>query len=260
VAAGGGQAGVTRLDSDVLSVAGVTDVIVLEGINDIALGASAGQVSQALAQIVAAVHARGLHVLLGTIVPAGTGLLNLALPGVYLDSPDNAVRVAVNGWIRSGASGADGVVDFDAAVRGQAQPNVLDPAADSGDHLHPSDAGYSRMANAVDLASLRGAQCAPAVSTRLVVRARTPQAGRLRVTGSLVSAAGADGCGGGHVTVRALHAGHTVLKRNLALTAACHFAATKPLAAHGRIEVRVGFAGSPALLATHAKTLFVRAR
>jgi lysophospholipase L1-like esterase len=257
---GGGPAGVTRIDSDVLGVAGVTDVIVLEGINDIALQANAGQVTGALADIVAALHARGLHVLLGTIIPAGTGLLSV-LPGLYLDSPANAVRVAVNGWIRSGDSGADGVIDFDAALRGQAQPNVLDPSADSGDHLHPSDAGYSRMADAVDIASLRGAQCTPPAATRLVVRAATPSAGRLRVSGSLISAAGrSGGCGGSHVTLRALHSGRTVLKRNLAVSSACHFAATKPLAARGRIEIRVGFAGSPTLLAAHAKTVFVRAR
>ena len=258
-AGGGGPAGVARIDTDVLGVAGVSDVIVLEGINDIALGATAGQVTQALSQIVAALHAHGLHVLLGTILPAGTGLVNLL--GLYLDSPANAVRVAVNAWIRSGTSGADGVVDFDAAARGQAQPNELDPAADSGDHLHPNDAGYERMADAVDLADLPGSPCAAATSTRLVVRAGAPAVGRLRVSGSLIAAvAPAGGCGGGHVTVRALHAGRTVLKRNLALTAACHFAAIRPLAARGRIEVRVGFAGSPTLLATRAKTVFVRAR
>lgn len=257
----GGPSGVTRIDPDVLGVAGATDAILLEGTNDLALQATADQIETGLAQVVGRLHAAGLHVLVGTLVPAGTGLLNLGglFAGLYLDSPANAVRVAVNAWIRAGRTGADGVVDFDAATRGAAQPNVLDPRYDSGDHLHPSGAGYSRMADTVDLSSLRGRPCAPPVSTRLLVRAGVAPARHLRVRGSLITAA-ADDCAGTHVTLRALHAGRTLLKRTLGVTAACHFEVTRSVAARGRIEVRVSFAGSPALSAAHAGSVYVRAR
>ncbi|MCA1689879.1 MAG: GDSL-type esterase/lipase family protein, partial [Actinobacteria bacterium] len=154
----GGPSGLSRLDPDVLGVPGATDAVVLEGINDIALLASANQVESGLHQAVDHLHAGGLHVLLGTIPPAGTGLLSLGtlLPAIYIDSSANAVRVAVNAWIRSGSTGADGIVDFDRALRSATLPNELNPQFDSGDHVHPSYLGYSRMADTIDLASLRG--------------------------------------------------------------------------------------------------------
>jgi lysophospholipase L1-like esterase len=258
----GGMSGLSRLDTDVLGVSGVTDAIVLEGINDIAVNATAEQLTTGLAEVVARLHAAGLHVLLATIPPAGTGLLNLGglVPGAYVDSTANLVRIAVDTWIRSGASGADGVVDFDAVLRGAVQPNELDPGLDSGDHIHPSDPGYTRMADAVDLASLRGSLCVTAArsAARLRVSARSLSGGRLRVAGRLIAGPSPD-CAGAHVTVRAVHARHTVLKRTLPLTGACRFAATRPVGAHGAIEVRVGFAGSPTLLPTHARSVYVRA-
>ena len=68
---------------------------------------------------------------------------------------------AVNAWVRT--SGAfDGVVDFDRATRDPANPLRLLPAYDSGDHLHPSDAGYAAMANAVSLRLLQPAEQAAA--------------------------------------------------------------------------------------------------
>ena len=69
----------------------------------------------------------------------------------YFTPEGEAKRGAVNAFIRT--SGAyDGVIDFDAALRDPAHPNKLLPADDSGDHLHPNDAGYEAMANAVNLA------------------------------------------------------------------------------------------------------------
>ena len=258
-ASSGGTSGLNRLDDDAIGVWGVSDVIVLEGINDIAVMASAGQVSDALSQVVARLHARGLHVLLGTIPPAGTGLLSL-LPGVYLDSGANAVRLAVNAWIRGGASGADGVVDFDAALRGPAQPNELDPVLDSGDHIHPNDEGYRRMAAAVGLGQLAGAPCTPArLATSLHLRAASHAARRLRLTGTLAAAAPAD-CTGLRLTVRALRAGRTIFKRHLPLTPSCRYATTEATAVSGRLEVRVSFPGSPVLQPAHARTVYVRAR
>ncbi|HEU0316411.1 MAG TPA: hypothetical protein VFR49_03720, partial [Solirubrobacteraceae bacterium] len=144
-------------------------------------------------------------------------------------------------------------------LRGAAQPNELDPGLDSGDHIHPNDTGYSRMANAVDLAGLRGSLCATAAraAARLRVSARVLAGGRLRVAGRLIAGPTPD-CAGAHVTVRAVHARHTVLKRSFPLTGACRFAATRPVGARGAIEVRVAFAGSPTLLPAHARPVYVR--
>jgi lysophospholipase L1-like esterase len=257
-----GASGLARVGPDVLGVAGVTDAIVLEGINDIDGLASADQLTAALAQVVARLHAAGVRVELGTIIPHGTGLLGLGnvIPSVYVDSPQNAVRVAVNAWIRSGASGADGVVDFDAALRGQAQPNELDPEYDSGDHAHPNYLGYKRMADAVDLASLGGGSfCAESsrATTKLRVRVLRAAAGRLRLSGSLV---GATDCAGMRVIARALHGGRSILERSLTLTAACRFTLSRATRARGRIEVRVGFPGSRTLAPAKAAAVIAVVR
>ena len=72
----------------------------------------------------------------------------------YYTAAGEATREAVNAWIR--ASGAfDGVIDFDAAIRDPADPLMMNPAYDSGDHLHPNAAGYQAMADVIDLQMLR---------------------------------------------------------------------------------------------------------
>jgi hypothetical protein len=82
----------------------------------------------------------------------------------YYTAAGEATREAVNTWIRT--SGAfDGVIDFDAAMRDPADPLRLNPAYDSGDHLHPDDAGYQAMANAIDLEMLLAQPRAAAPST-----------------------------------------------------------------------------------------------
>lgn len=149
----GGSSGVSaqqRFDRDVLAQTGVRDVIVLEGINDIGhdLGAISGtpvtaaDLIDALANLVRAGHEHGLRMIGGTLLPIG---------GSKYDSADaEAKRQAVNAWIRT--SGIfDGVVDFDAAVRDPGQPTRIRPEFNSGDGLHPNDAGYQAMADAVDL-------------------------------------------------------------------------------------------------------------
>ncbi|MCA1656789.1 MAG: hypothetical protein LC713_03615, partial [Actinobacteria bacterium] len=160
-------------------------------------------------------------------------------------------------------SGADGVVDFDQALRSNANVNELNPSFDSGDHVHPSYNGYSRMADTVDLNTLRGAApCLPPPppqATKLRVRAGGRPHHDLRVTGKLTTANKAD-CTGGQVTVRALRKGRSLLKRKLRLTSACTFAKTLALHASGRIEVRVSFAGRPSLRATRAASVFARVR
>jgi lysophospholipase L1-like esterase len=122
-------------------------VIVVEGINDIGEHvASAAQVIAADKQLIAQAHAAGLAILGGTLTPfQGAG---------YYSPAAERVREQVNAWIRTGGA-FDGVVDFDKALRDPADPPRLARAYDSGDHLHPSDAGYKAMAAAVDLSLLR---------------------------------------------------------------------------------------------------------
>jgi lysophospholipase L1-like esterase len=68
----------------------------------------------------------------------------------YWTQEGEATRQAVNQWIRT-SQAYDGVIDFDAAVRDPSQPLRFLPSYDSGDHLHPSDAGHQKMANAIDV-------------------------------------------------------------------------------------------------------------
>jgi lysophospholipase L1-like esterase len=143
-----------RLDRDVLSESGVKWIIVLEGINDIgAFGrnpqgvpVTADEITWAYRQIIDRAHAQGVKVIGATLTPyQGAG---------YYSEQGEAVRSAVNEWIRT--SGAfDAVVDFDAATRDPANPKRFLPTYDPGDHLHPNDAGYRAMAEAIDLSIFR---------------------------------------------------------------------------------------------------------
>jgi lysophospholipase L1-like esterase len=165
-----GISALARLDRDVLAQHGVRTVILLEGINDIGFSAvtpshappgislecfmpntdvSAAQIIFGYQQIIARVHAKGLRILGGTLTPFQGAF--------YYTATGEAKRQAVNAWVRT--SGAfDGVVDFDRVTRDPANPLRLLPAYDSGDHLHPNDAGYAAMANAVNLRLLQPAQ------------------------------------------------------------------------------------------------------
>lgn len=154
-----GPNGAGRFDRDVLALTGVTHVIVALGLNDISLpGAfgglpdqvvSADEVITGLRQLIARGRAQGLKVIGATMTPSGLSIF----PGYH--SPENeAKRQAVNHWIRT--SGAfDGVVDFDAAVRDPDHPENMLPVYASDDGVHPSDAGYEAMANAIDLGLFR---------------------------------------------------------------------------------------------------------
>ena len=142
----GGISALARLDRDVFAQSGVTTVIVLEGINDLKAGATAAQVIAGLEQIATDAHAWGLRVIVGTITPfEGYSGYTAAY---------EANRETVNSFIRANGGAFDGVVDFDAALRNPSNPLMLAPAYDSGDHLHPNNAGYQAMANAVDLSQL----------------------------------------------------------------------------------------------------------
>lgn len=149
-----GLAGVNalaRLDRDVLSQPGVKWLMVLEGINDIgqlaqpnaAFRVTAGDLIWAYQQIITRAHAQGIRVIGCTLTPYdGAG---------YYTEEGEAIRDAVNQWIRT-SKAFDAVVDFEAATRDPANPKRLRPEFDPGDHLHPNDAGYRAMAEAVDLA------------------------------------------------------------------------------------------------------------
>ena len=147
-----------RLPRDVLTQAGVRAVVLNEGINDIgAESAQAGDVIGVYEQLIAQAHAAGLPIYGTTLVPFGGS--NAVYGGSYGTADADAQRRAVNDWIRSGPF--DGVIDFDAALRDPGDTSRLLPAYDSGDHLHPGDAGYRAMAEAVDLQMLlQGARTA----------------------------------------------------------------------------------------------------
>jgi lysophospholipase L1-like esterase len=144
-----GVSALARLPRDVLTQAGAREVILLEGINDIgAESATADQLIQADQLIIAQTHAAGLRIYGATLVPFGGS--NARYGGNYGTPAGELQRQALNRWIRT--SGAfDAVFDFDRALRDPADPTRLLPQYDSGDHLHPSDAGYRAMAAAVDL-------------------------------------------------------------------------------------------------------------
>ncbi|MBI4888645.1 MAG: SGNH/GDSL hydrolase family protein [Acidobacteria bacterium] len=140
-----------RFEHDVAAQPGVTHVIFMEGINDIgqareSAAPSAGDVIAGHRQIIAMAHARGLTIIGATLTPF--------YGAAYYTDVGEAKRQAVNQWIRTSRA-YDAVVDFDQATRDPGDPKKLLPAYDSCDHLHPSDAGYKAMADAVDLKVLR---------------------------------------------------------------------------------------------------------
>jgi lysophospholipase L1-like esterase len=147
-----GAPALARLPRDVIAQAGVRDVILLEGINDIgAMSAKASDLIAADKQIIAQVHAAGLRIFGATLTPFGGS--NGQYGGDYGTPAGEQQRQLLNAWIRN--SGAfDGVIDFDKAVRDPQDPQRMLPQYDSGDHLHPGDAGYQRMADTVDLRML----------------------------------------------------------------------------------------------------------
>jgi lysophospholipase L1-like esterase len=158
---GAGQSALARFDRDVLSLAGVTHLIIFEGVNDLGVSygrfegaaarfrppetsakATADSMIAAYRQLIARAHAHGIKVLGATIAPYGGAM--------YYSPEGETQRQAINQWIRTGQE-FDGVLDFDAAFRDPADPTKMAEGKHMGDHLHGSDAGYEAVAQSIDL-------------------------------------------------------------------------------------------------------------
>ena len=148
---GFGPNALARFDRDVLAQAGVKYLVILEGINDIGQSftplnprdpVTAPDLIAAFTQLTRRAHTHNIKVYGATLTPyLGAG---------YASPAGEAVRQALNQWIRTTPE-FDAVIDFDKATSDPANPSVFSPTADSGDHLHPGDAGYKAMANSIDL-------------------------------------------------------------------------------------------------------------
>jgi lysophospholipase L1-like esterase len=146
---GTGPSALARFDEDVLSHPSVRYLIILEGINDIGHAAdpnhpydivSADDLIQALAQLAERAHTNGIKVFGATLTPY--------LGAKYASPAGEAMRQAYNQWIRT-SNQLDGFIDFDKATSDSA--NAYKSEDDSGDHLHPNDAGYKAMGDSIDL-------------------------------------------------------------------------------------------------------------
>lgn len=176
-----GPSALSRLDRDVLSQPCVTDVIFLEGINDIAGAvdffsepdpgnppqlerATAEEIIAGYQKIIDRVHAKGIRIHGGTLLPSGDAPPNDATPApvpysaTYSDEQAVEEREQVNEWIRTSGE-FDSVIDFYAATVDPNDPDEIRQEFDSGDNLHPNDAGYKAMADTVDLAAFEGGSC-----------------------------------------------------------------------------------------------------
>lgn len=146
-----GLSALARFNRDVLALPGVRAVILFEGINDIGHATdpvkpydvvSAEDLIQGLSQLASRAHAKNLKVYGATLTPY--------VGAKYQSAAGEAMRERLNTWIRT-TNQFDGVLDFAEATEDPGHPHVYLPANDSGDHLHPSDAGYKAMADAVKL-------------------------------------------------------------------------------------------------------------
>ncbi|SFD52343.1 SGNH/GDSL hydrolase family protein [Paracidovorax konjaci] len=159
---GVGPRGAGRFDRDVLQATGATHAIVLIGINDIGFSnlvpgeaVTSDEIIAGLGGLVQRARSARIRIYLGTLLPFDHALAPDGQPSPYYDAAGDAKRARVNAWIRGNAAQADGVIDFDAALRNPDAPSRLRTAYDSGDHLHPNDTGYQAMADAIDLSWFR---------------------------------------------------------------------------------------------------------
>ncbi len=146
-----GPSALARFDRDVLAQAGVKYVILLEGINDIGHATdpvhpydvvTADEIIAGLEQLVERAHMHGIQVIGATLTPF--------VGAKYQSADGEKLRLAVNTWVRTSKS-LDGVIDFADATHNPKKPTVFLPTMESGDHLHPSDAGYKAMGETISL-------------------------------------------------------------------------------------------------------------
>jgi lysophospholipase L1-like esterase/energy-converting hydrogenase Eha subunit A len=156
---GAGISALARFERDVLSQPGVSHVVVLAGINDIGwpgtaiepngLVRAADEIIAGYRQLIERAHLRGIKVIGSPLTPFENAFAGMPNQGYFTDEKE-AKRLAVNDWIRK--SGAfDGLIDFDRVLADPARPAAIAAAYDSGDHLHPNDAGYKAMGESIDL-------------------------------------------------------------------------------------------------------------
>ncbi|WP_432506172.1 SGNH/GDSL hydrolase family protein [Kineococcus arenarius] len=152
-----GESALRRFDRDVAAQPGVEHLVVLLGVNDLghpgtsapeSETVTAQQMIDAHRQLIARAHQLGITAIGGTILPFEGDTLG------FSSEENEAARQQVNHWIRTSGE-YDAVVDFDAALRDPGDHRRLDPRYDSGDHLHPNDAGMRAMAEAVPLGLFR---------------------------------------------------------------------------------------------------------
>jgi lysophospholipase L1-like esterase len=148
-----GDSGLRRFDRDVVAQPGVTHVIIMLGTNDLRNRwakpeeeVSAAQMIAGLKQFAVRGHARGIRVIAATLTPFENETF---LPGAWNPKREK-IRQEVNDWLRK-TDAFDAVVDFDRALRDPDHLTSMLPIYDCGDHLHPSDAGYRAMGDAVEL-------------------------------------------------------------------------------------------------------------
>lgn len=154
---GDGPSALDRFERDALNKPNVHWILVLEGINDIGVAGappkpedevSAPQIIDGLKTLVGRAHARGIKIWGGTLTPFG------GVDWPYHTAAGEIKRLAINKWIRTSGT-FDAVIDFEQVIRDPSKPDRILPAFDSGDHLHPNDAGYKAMADSLDLRLFR---------------------------------------------------------------------------------------------------------
>lgn len=151
---GWGAAGLARLDRDVLRIEGLSHLIVVEGTNDIGMSGNSPifgpgpsltpqDLINGYRQVIARAHVRNVKVVIGTITPFGGSFS-------HFTAEKEKMRQAVNDWIRRSGE-PDAVIDFDAITRSAETPDTFSKGMGSTDRLHPGDAGYKAMGDAIDL-------------------------------------------------------------------------------------------------------------
>jgi lysophospholipase L1-like esterase len=146
-----GPSALARFDRDVLAQTGVKYLVIMEGINDIGHATdpakpydvvTADDLIAGLSQLATRAHTHGIKVYGATLTP---------FVGAKYQSPaGEEMRQTINKWIRT-TNQLDGVIDFDKVTTDPAHPGMFLPLDDSGDHLHPGDAGYKAIGESIDL-------------------------------------------------------------------------------------------------------------